>query len=312
MKLLSIIVVLTSCVVLSYARSAFPDLTDDNFQNEALAAHNLYRAKHKDTPPLVIDPTIVAYSKKRCNTVSTYEQLNEGHAGNQGSGYGENLYWSASSVSTVDSATPAIKSWYDEISKYSYSSPGFSSATGHFTQVVWKGTTSVGCARCGGKGSQWYETYVTCNYKPPGNYLGQFDSNVLPLCGASCPQTNTTPTPPTGTTPAHTTTNATDDKALIESARKSTTYTVESANVPKDSDAEDIANIAFDNVDNHDTLYAIEEGIRKDLDAKYGGKWLVIVTGSASNYFANSDLKFKYALEFYTGGLRFFIYQVAE
>lgn len=42
------------------------------------------------------------------------------------------------------------------------------------TQVVWKGTTSVGCslARCS------FGTLVVCHYSPQGNILGQFAANV--------------------------------------------------------------------------------------------------------------------------------------
>ena len=40
---------------------------------------------------------------------------------------------------------------------------------GHYTQLVWKNTTEVGCAKvtCGN------QTIWVCNYNPPGNYVGQ-------------------------------------------------------------------------------------------------------------------------------------------
>merc|ERR1719509_343211 len=72
----------------------------------------------------------------------------------------------------------AVDGWYEEGQGWRYNMGlGFSMGTGHFTQVVWAGTTSVGCATA--QGSQW--TYVVCNYGPPGNMQGQFNQNVLPL-----------------------------------------------------------------------------------------------------------------------------------
>ncbi|EDO14674.1 hypothetical protein Kpol_282p1, partial [Vanderwaltozyma polyspora DSM 70294] len=69
--------------------------------------------------------------------------------------------------------------WYDEIANYDYSNPGFSVATGHFTQLIWKDTTQVGCGikYCG----DYYGDYIICSYNPPGNYQGEFASEVEPL-----------------------------------------------------------------------------------------------------------------------------------
>src|SRR5678810_404560 len=64
--------------------------------------------------------------------------------------------------------------WYREIDRYDFRHPGFSFEAGHFTQLVWAGTQRLGCssARCGG-GELW-----VCNYDPPGNVEGEFDSQV--------------------------------------------------------------------------------------------------------------------------------------
>ena len=53
---------------------------------------------------------------------------------------------------------------------------GFSADTGHFTQVVWRGTREVGCghAQCNGN-----DIWV-CQYDPPGNFEGQYQQQVLP------------------------------------------------------------------------------------------------------------------------------------
>lgn len=75
------------------------------------------------------------------------------------------------------SFTGTVDAWYDEIDQYSYSNPGFSMSTGHFTQVVWKSTTKLGCAYqyCD---SMW-SNYVVCEYDPAGNYDGEYAENVL-------------------------------------------------------------------------------------------------------------------------------------
>ncbi|WP_433664086.1 CAP domain-containing protein [Nocardia sp. CA-128927] len=65
---------------------------------------------------------------------------------NSGGRYGENLYAGTGDRSFDD----AMESWMSEASAYDYNHPGFSSATGHFTQVVWKGSTqlTVGIGSC--------------------------------------------------------------------------------------------------------------------------------------------------------------------
>ena len=109
------------------------------------------------------------------------------HSGSQL--YGENLYGqfgagplnSIASFSTLEST--CVSSWYSEISMYNFNSPGYSDATGHYTQVVWKSTTMLGMGlgwgiKSGGVNSY----YCVSQYSPPGNNVmpGQFLANVLP------------------------------------------------------------------------------------------------------------------------------------
>jgi hypothetical protein len=66
--------------------------------------------------------------------------------------------------------------WYDEIKDYDFNGGGFSMTTGHFTQVVWKQTKQIGCAKVTCKGMDIY----VCNYDPPGNVERGYKQNVLP------------------------------------------------------------------------------------------------------------------------------------
>lgn len=66
----------------------------------------------------------------------------------QGGAAGENLAAGHANASAV------VISWGEERKRYNFAANVFSKPTGHFTQVVWKSTTSLGCgtAKCAGKG----------------------------------------------------------------------------------------------------------------------------------------------------------------
>jgi hypothetical protein len=97
---------------------------------------------------------------------------------------GQNL--AANGGSNLGSPQQSVQSWFDEYSCYNWNSPGYQPCAGHFTQVVWKGTTDVGCASITcprganfGGGAQPQRIYA-CNYLPAGNVSnpGQFQANV--------------------------------------------------------------------------------------------------------------------------------------
>ncbi|EOA19001.1 hypothetical protein CARUB_v10007651mg [Capsella rubella] len=86
-----------------------------------------------------------------------------------GGRYGENLAWSSGDMS----GAAAVRLWVDEKPDYFYSSNTCRAGKqcGHYTQVVWRNTEYVGCAKvkCDNGG-----TFVTCNYFRPGNIRGRW------------------------------------------------------------------------------------------------------------------------------------------
>ena len=70
------------------------------------------------------------------------------------------------------SATQVTASWGAEKKDYTYASNTCATGKvcGHYTQVVWKTSTEVGCgkAMCADKSQVW-----ACQYTPAGNYVGQ-------------------------------------------------------------------------------------------------------------------------------------------
>ena len=132
-------------------------------------AHNARRAAHC-APPLAWSPEVAAVAQRYA------DQLREGgcNLAHSSGPYGENLYGASPAGGT--SAAAVVDAWYSEVAQYNPARPGFSMQTGHYTQVVWRGTARVGCgvARCADA-----EVWV-CNYDPPGNVQGSYPENVAP------------------------------------------------------------------------------------------------------------------------------------
>lgn len=139
----------------------------DDFNQAILEDHNRDRAIH-GASKLVWDESLAASAQSAAD-MCVFDH--------NGSPNGQNIFWS-SVVVPGSSVTPP---WYDEVALYSYSNPGYSPATGHFTQLVWASTTKIGCGRqtCGA-GSASPGFLVFCEYSVAGNVLGQFEENVLP------------------------------------------------------------------------------------------------------------------------------------
>jgi uncharacterized protein YkwD len=134
-----------------------------------LDAHNAARAKHC-VPPLAWSGKLAAVAQQWAN------QLAKGCTfGHSGGSYGENL--AAGTTGYLDAAG-AVAMWYGELANYDFKHPGFSMTTGHFTQLVWRATTAVGCGRSSCNGNDIW----VCEYDPAGNVDGEYDANVPRRC----------------------------------------------------------------------------------------------------------------------------------
>jgi hypothetical protein len=83
---------------------------------------------------------------------------------------GENIWaGGANYYSTAD----MVQSWASEKNGYNLAPFDFNRdyAHAHYTQMVWRTTTDIGCATA--IGNQGRFEFLVCRYSPPGNYNGQ-------------------------------------------------------------------------------------------------------------------------------------------
>ncbi|KAJ4479223.1 CAP domain-containing protein [Lentinula aciculospora] len=152
-------IALNSNVLVSRANS-YLDIT------QYLTAHNTIRTLH-DASPLTWSDDLAAGAQvwaDACNFKHSDGVLSE-------IPYGENLAAATGSFS-VNAAVESFMG--DDEDTYDPSEPTFSD----FTQIVWKNTTTLGCAyntQCGNifPANPGKATLHVCLYNPPGNVVGQ-------------------------------------------------------------------------------------------------------------------------------------------
>ena len=138
-----------------------------SLQSQVLARHNQLRAQHC-VPALGWSDRLAGIAQDWANRCVFEHRPGD---------LGENL-----AMGTSGAFPPAshVQRWYDEISSYDYASGRSRDGQpiGHFTQIVWRTTTLVGCAvaTCNG------QDLLVCNYSPAGNLTGTYRKNVPQRC----------------------------------------------------------------------------------------------------------------------------------
>merc|ERR1712176_108184 len=106
-----------------------------------------------------------------------------------GTYWGENIYSGGGSgmapdIQAINSG--AVPDWYKEMSLCSNNGACTGSeGAGHYTQVVWKETTQIGCGLSVEGDATAFSWYLVCRYAKAGNMAGDYANNVAPLNGKS-------------------------------------------------------------------------------------------------------------------------------
>ena len=141
----------------------------DEVEARLLAAHNRERAQ-ANTRPLIWSDTLEAEARDWAVDLIdsgrfAHDPRPHGHGENLWMGWGERVF------------TPEdmVGDWIEERRDYrpgvcpNVSRTGDWVAVGHYTQLIWRDTTHVGCAVA----SRGDRAVLACRYSPPGNVDGQ-------------------------------------------------------------------------------------------------------------------------------------------
>ncbi|MDC0712474.1 CAP domain-containing protein [Stigmatella sp. ncwal1] len=151
-----------------------PDGTSE-FARDMLTEHNRVRAVANPTPSPALP--VLTWSETAASTAQKWvDGCRFAHNPNRGN-FGENI---AAATPGGLNTLGVVRTWAAEASDFDYArntcSPG--KVCGHYTQLVWRNTTQVGCAmkECSENSpfqgfTRW--NFWVCNYSPPGNFAGQ-------------------------------------------------------------------------------------------------------------------------------------------
>lgn len=187
MRILLITAVAASFVALSADSANAQQLLSGG---DYVKAHNDFREKHC-VPPLTKSATLEAAAAAWAKQLAEKDEFE--HADNL-AGIGENLFTAGRSgepyANDGEVHTTAAGEWYAEIKDYKFSIPTPHSdktgVVGHFTQMIWKSSTEVGCANVSYSKDDMHKVVSVCRYAPGGNDVSNdgalYKDNVPAVC----------------------------------------------------------------------------------------------------------------------------------
>ncbi|XP_044018887.1 uncharacterized protein LOC122859390 isoform X2 [Aphidius gifuensis] len=156
------------------------------FIQDVLILHNKYRSVHS-SPDLKINDKLNELAQDWAENLAKKEVM-EHRPDND---YGENIYLASNSDPKWElKPENVVDAWYAEIEMYKFGeeSPTNLPDVGHFTQLVWHSTETMGL---GMATSETGKVIVVCNYEPAGNVLRKFTDNVYPVKKVNKTEDNT-------------------------------------------------------------------------------------------------------------------------
>lgn len=136
-----------------------------------LRDHNTARAE-VGTPALELDDDLSAQALAYAEELASSGRFEHSPISSR-EGQGENLWAGTQGAFSFEAM---VAGWIDEKQFYVHAAFPYVSSTGrwqdvgHYTQIIWRDTTKLGCGIASGTGRD----VLVCRYSPPGNFVGQY------------------------------------------------------------------------------------------------------------------------------------------
>ncbi len=145
-----------------------------------LSAHNAERAT-VNMKPLAWSATLATDAQRWAEKLAKSGQFNHADGADNAGNHGENLWMGTRGAYTLEEM---VGSWTNEKRMFKPGRfPDVSTTknwmdVGHYTQLIWHSSRSVGCAIVANRS----DDYLVCRYDPPGNWVGQdpFGADTIP------------------------------------------------------------------------------------------------------------------------------------
>ncbi|KAK6196096.1 hypothetical protein SNE40_001386 [Patella caerulea] len=149
---------------------------DRKFIDEVVAAHNAYRSCHQ-AGPLSQSRELSITAQKWADQLASTNSFQHSNSSHRGQPLGENIAMKWSSRPDAYTGQEVTDQWYGEVKMYTFGGEPRTLNSGHFTQVVWKGSKEIGVGKAQTRDGK---IIVVANYLPAGNMIGEYSYNVLP------------------------------------------------------------------------------------------------------------------------------------
>jgi len=140
-------------------------------QQEAQAALDFHNKARKEVNVATLDwsAELAAFAQAWADNLATNgcTMKHRPADGSWAQRYGENIYWAQGQALL---AVDATHNWYNEIENFQPGPyPGANHGIGHYTQMVWQDTKTVGIGKASCKDGA---VIIVANYDPRGNTVG--------------------------------------------------------------------------------------------------------------------------------------------